>query len=63
MQATKRGQQDGTYIYLENNAYSEYPGMRTFLDYEEMRNRKHVTYTFKSGLLGLRVMTDHEFNP
>lgn len=63
MQATRRGQQEGTYIYLENDAYSEYPGVRTFLDYEEMRNRKHVTYTFKKGILGLRVMTDHEFNP
>jgi len=48
---------------LENNKYDEYPGVRIFLDYEEMRDKKHITYTFKEGILGLRVMTEYEFNP
>jgi hypothetical protein len=62
-QAYKRGKQENTYIHLENDVYSEYPGLRIFLDYEEMKYQNHITYTFKSGLLGFRVMTDHEFSP
>jgi len=50
-------------FFLENNKYDEYPGVRIFLDYEEMRDKKHITYTFKEGILGLRVMTEYEFNP
>ena len=60
---SSRGNQESTYIFLENNKYDEYPGVRIFLDYEEMRDKKHITYTFKEGILGLRVMTEYEFNP
>lgn len=63
LQANSRGNQESTYIFLENNKYDEYPGVRIFLDYEEMRDKKHITYTFKEGILGLRVMTEYEFNP
>ncbi len=63
LQANSRGNQESTYIFLENNKYDEYPGIRTFLDYEEMKDKKHITYTFKEGILGLRVMTEYEFNP
>lgn len=54
--------QESTYIYLENSAYDEFPGIRTFLDYEEMRNANRITYTFKKGILGMRVMTDYQFS-
>jgi hypothetical protein len=63
LQASRRGYQESTYIYLENDTYEEYPGIRTFLDYEEMRNKKHVTYTLKKGILGFRVVTDYVFKP
>lgn len=61
--STRRGseRQASTYIYLENSAYDEYPGIRMFLDYEAMKYRNYVTYTFKKGILGIRVMTDYQF--
>lgn len=41
--------------------YDEYPGIRAFIDYESMQNMEIITYTFKNGCLGFRVMTDYEF--
>lgn len=55
------GKQNSTYIYLENNAYEKFPGIRTFIDYNEMEYKNQVSYTFKTGVLGIRVMTKHEF--
>ncbi len=62
-QALRKGYQESTYIYLENDAYEDYPGIRIFIDYEEMRYKKHITYILKKGLLGLRVVTDYKFYP
>jgi hypothetical protein len=57
-----RGQkQESTFIYLNDNMYEEYPGIRAFIDYESMQNMEIITYTFKNGCLGFRVMTDYEF--
>ncbi|MDP1745191.1 MAG: DnaJ domain-containing protein [Bacteroidota bacterium] len=62
LQVARRGYQESSFIHLENDAYSEYLGIRTFLDYEEMRYKKNITYTFKKGILGLRVMTAYELS-
>lgn len=56
---TKR--QESTYIYLENGRYEAYPGIRVFLDYEELKYADDITYTFREGILGFRVMTDYQF--
>ncbi len=53
--------QKSTFIYLDDNTYSEFPGIRMFLDIDEMRNKNNIRYTFKNGLLGFRVMSDYEF--
>ena len=55
------GYQKSTFIYLDDGKYSEFPGIRMFLDIDEMRNKSKVRYTFKKGVLGLRVMSDYEF--
>jgi hypothetical protein len=52
--------QTTTGITLENNAYEKYYGIRVFLSEDNIRGG-HITYTFKTGILGMRVMTDYEF--
>jgi hypothetical protein len=60
---TEDGKQKSSLLLLENNVYEEYPGIRAFIDYEKIKYKSHITYTFKNGILGLRVMTDYEFKP
>ncbi len=47
-------------IALENHQLAEYPGVRLFFDYYEVRYANEVQYTFEYGLLGLMVMKDYE---
>lgn len=49
------------FIYLPQNRYSNYPGIRYFLIDEEMSGTYRITYTFEDGLLGLRVMKAYSF--
>ena len=51
--------QPTSYIYLENNTYSQYMGLRLFFDYAELKNNDQVTYTFETGLFGIRVMKNY----
>lgn len=51
--------QPTSYIYLENDTYSQYMGLRLFFDYAELKNNDQVTYTFETGLFGVRVMKDY----
>jgi hypothetical protein len=53
--------QRSSLVTLSNNAYSAYPGIRMFWDYEQMEHCRKITYTFKTGFLGIRVMTEYEF--
>ncbi len=57
----RRGEENTTMINLPNNTYNAYPGVRTFLNYEEMQGMQTITYTFADGLLGIRVMKDYKF--
>lgn len=50
-----------TLIVLPGNAYGCYPGIRMFLDPEQLQGTDYVNYTFKTGLFGIRVMSDWEF--
>lgn len=50
------------YISLPQNKYGEYYGMRVFLDYTPIANNNSITFTFKDGLLGLRVVTAYRFH-
>jgi hypothetical protein len=50
-----------TYIHLENSKYNNQPWFRTFFDYDAMVNKNKITYTFRRGCLGLRVLVNHEF--
>ncbi|HET6225621.1 MAG TPA: hypothetical protein VFF27_05025, partial [Bacteroidia bacterium] len=62
LQPGRRGSyQKSTFIYLDEDAYSEFPGIRMFMDIDQMTNMTNIRYTFKNGLLGFRVMSDYEF--
>ena len=52
--------QTTTEITLQNNAYNKYYGIRIFKDIESIKGWK-ITYTFKTGIFRIRVMTDYEF--
>jgi hypothetical protein len=53
--------QHTTLIMLDQQKYDAYPGIRVFSDYEQMKNATYIKYTFRKGLLGIRVVTDFEF--
>jgi hypothetical protein len=57
----RSGTQELSYIKLENNAYDEFNGIRVFADFEAMRRKRRITYTFEDGCLGLRVMKKYKF--
>ncbi len=50
-----------TFIYLENDQYQLYPGLRVFLDFRELQGKNHIKYKFETGLLGIRVLKNHTF--
>lgn len=49
-------------ITLEKGQLDEYPGLRTFSDYYEIRYANRIEYTFEKGLFGLWVMTEYDIN-
>jgi len=60
-QRSRGGMQKSTLINLENDVYSRYLGIRVFWSLDAMARHDRVTYTFKEGRLGVRVMTDYKF--
>lgn len=54
--------QNSTEITLQNNAYDNYYGIRVFVSEENIKGGYKITYTFKTGIFGLRVMTDYSFS-
>ncbi len=55
------GWQETTLITLEGNKYEEFIGLRVFWEYEKMEGAQSVSYTFKDGCFGFKVMTDYNF--
>ena len=53
--------QRDTFITLENDIYTEYPGLRIFSDYDEVQRAREIQYKMKDGLFGIKVMTDYFF--
>ncbi len=49
-------------IILEGEKYKEYKGLRVFLFYGEVIDNNTVTYTFKTGIFGIRVMKDYKLS-
>ena len=47
-------------IELEKNQYKNYPGIRFFFDIRELLFKNQITYTFKTGLFNLKVMTGYK---
>ncbi len=58
---SKHGSTSTTLVELPGGAYAPYFGIRAFLDRDQMIGTDVVTYTFKDGLFGIRVMTDWKF--
>lgn len=48
-----------TLIRLENDAYADYWGIRVFNDYTKVLSGSVIQYKFKTGLFGIKVMTDY----
>lgn len=46
-------------IYLEDKAYDDYTGLRSFFEFNNLDNNNHITFTFKEGLFGFRVMKNY----
>lgn len=49
-------------ITLEKGQLDEYPGLRTFSDYFEIKDANRIEYTFEKGLFGLWVMTNYDID-
>ena len=60
-QKSKNGSYKTTLIILEDNKYDEYIGIRTFLDFSEIKGY-HITYTIKEGFFGLEFVDSYKFN-
>ena len=52
------GKGETSLLILKDNAYSVYPGIRLFHDFEKLKYKKQITYTFKEGIFGLRIVSD-----
>lgn len=50
-------------IYLDNNQYEEYFGIRVFWTNKEAPDFNEITYQIGDGILGLRVVKDCRFKP
>ena len=61
IESSQKGGHESTFITLSNNEYEKYYGIRIFVNFEQMRYSNRITYTFKEGLFGIRVMSDYEF--
>lgn len=55
-----RRRQPSPVIRLENGRYDSYPGIRTDLFWSSFDGGSQVTYTFRTGLFGIRVMSSYE---
>jgi len=49
-------------ILLNNNKYKNYIWFRFFFDFEEMKTKNKITYHFKEGLFGFRILKSYKFN-
>jgi len=49
------------YIDLQQNKYEAYHTFRVFFDFEAMKDKREITYTFEEGLFGIRVLKHYEF--
>jgi hypothetical protein len=49
-------------IILDKNRYDDFPWFRMFHDFEKMKNKTEITYTFEDGFFGFRVLKHHEFS-
>lgn len=54
--------QNTTFINLENDSYQSYPGIRIFININEMKYSDSIQYKFERGLMGLRVLKEYQFN-
>lgn len=51
--------ESSSFIYLENKTYEKYNGLRLFSQLNDLDENNRITFTFKDGLFGLRVMKNY----
>lgn len=49
-------------ITLQYNKYKNYYGIRVYASITEVAWARNITFTFKTGILGIRVVKDYKFN-
>ncbi len=52
---------ESTLIYLENDVYDEFAGVRLFYYFGEVTSANTITYHTATGLIGLKVVKQHRF--
>lgn len=57
-----RSRGNDNFVLLEGKAYREFPGIRAFMDTDEPLHSRKVTYVFKTGMFGVRVMQRYYFD-
>ena len=56
------GRRSTSFLYLENKAYSEAPGIRFFFnESRQMRSGNHIAMDMELGLFGIPVLKDYHF--
>lgn len=51
-----------TYIILENDHYKHHYYLKLFYNFERMKYKSKITYRFKRGLFGFKVLKGYSFN-
>jgi hypothetical protein len=51
-----------SFIYLKDNTYEEYVGLRLFADFKQMAGKDKVMLQIEEGLLGFRVLKEFRFS-
>lgn len=58
---TKTYNQTSSLITLKNNAYDKCYGIRVFIDADAIKKSNSISYKFKTGIFGFRVLKDYTF--
>lgn len=55
-------QRETTLMELEWNAYEDCKGIRMFIDYDNVKDKRAITYTMANGLFGIKVMKSYRLH-
>ena len=53
--------QRSSLITLKNNTYDNCYGIRMFINSDDIKNSNNISYKFKTGIFGIRILKDYTF--